>query len=129
MIAVDTNVIVRLLTQDDDAQYQRSLRLFEKYDIFTADTVILETEWVLRFAYKFSPVQICAALRNLMGLPNVCVMDAALIQKVLEWHENGLDFADALHLAKSQSCDAFYTFDTKFISRAVGLTDYDICQP
>ncbi|NET48916.1 MAG: type II toxin-antitoxin system VapC family toxin, partial [Merismopedia sp. SIO2A8] len=93
MIAVDTNIIVRLLTQDDDTQYQRSLRLFEDHDIFIADTVILETEWVLRFAYKFRPRQICVALRNLMGLPNVYLMEAAVIEQALEWHENGLDFA------------------------------------
>ncbi len=53
MDAVDTNVIVRLLTQDDELQYQKSLEIFQMKNIFIPDTVILETEWVLRFAYKF----------------------------------------------------------------------------
>ena len=58
MISVDTNVIVRLLTKDDAEQFKQSLKLFQEKDIFICDTVILETEWVLRFAYKFSPSEI-----------------------------------------------------------------------
>ncbi|MFB2977172.1 type II toxin-antitoxin system VapC family toxin [Microseira sp. BLCC-F43] len=69
MIAVDTNIVVRLLTQDDEKQYNKSLKLFQEQDIFIPDTVILETEWVLRFAYKFKPAEICQAFRNLFGLP------------------------------------------------------------
>lgn len=39
MIAVDTNVIVRLLTQDDEQQYNKSLKLFQEQDIFIPDTL------------------------------------------------------------------------------------------
>jgi predicted nucleic-acid-binding protein len=70
MIAVDTNVIVRLLTQDDELQYQKSLEILQNNNIFIPDTVVLETEWVLRFAYKLQPPDICSALRKLFGLPN-----------------------------------------------------------
>jgi predicted nucleic-acid-binding protein len=129
MIAVDTNVVIRLLTQDDEPQYNRSLKLFQEQDIFIPDTVILETEWVLRFAYQFDPVEICKALRNLFGLPNVQVANASLMAQVLQWHENGLDFADALHLAQSQSCSAIYTFDDKFVKRAINLTECQVLQP
>jgi predicted nucleic-acid-binding protein len=54
MIAVDTNIVVRLLTQDDERQYSKILKLFQEQDIFIPDTVLLETEWVLRFAYHFN---------------------------------------------------------------------------
>ncbi|BAU11246.1 hypothetical protein LEP3755_17390 [Leptolyngbya sp. NIES-3755] len=101
MIAVDTNIIIRLLTRDDEQQYQRSLTLFEQLDIFISDTVILETEWVLRFTYCFTTSDICEALRTLLGLPNVQITNANLIAQVLQWHEQGLDFADAFHLAQS----------------------------
>ena len=50
MIAIDTNVIVRLITRDNEEQYQKSFKIFHDKNIFIADTVILETEWVLRFA-------------------------------------------------------------------------------
>lgn len=71
MISVDTNIVVRFLTQDDKQQYAKSLKLFQEQDIFIPDTVILETEWVLRFAYRFQPQEICQAFRKLFGLPNV----------------------------------------------------------
>ena len=51
MIAIDTNIVVRFITKDDELQYQQSLALFKNKNIFIADTVILETEWVFRFAY------------------------------------------------------------------------------
>jgi len=129
MIAVDTNVVVRLLTQDDEQQYNKSLKLFQEQDIFIPDTVILETEWVLRFAYRFKPNEICIAFRNLLGLPNVQLTNGSLMAQVMAWHENGIDFADALHLAQSQNCSAIYTFDTKFINKAKGLTKCEVQQP
>ena len=70
MIAIDTNIIVRLMTRDDEEQYQKSLKLFHNKNIFIADTVVLETEWVLRFAYKLRSVEICQAFRKVFGLPN-----------------------------------------------------------
>lgn len=71
MIVVDTNIIVRLLTQDNEEQFQKSLKLFQEQEIFILDTVMLETEWVLRFAYRFKPDEICQAFQKLLGLPNV----------------------------------------------------------
>ncbi|WP_414585145.1 type II toxin-antitoxin system VapC family toxin [Scytonema sp. PCC 10023] len=129
MVAVDTNIIVRLLTQDDEAQYQKSLEIFQTQTIFIPDTVILETEWVLRFAYKFKPVEICAALRKLFGLPNVNVNNASLVSQALQWHETGLDFADAFHLAQSQNYAEFYTFDEKFMKKAKGITSCEVKLP
>lgn len=128
MIAVDTNVVVRLLTQDDEQQYEKSRKLFQEQDIFIPDTVILETEWVLRFAYHFKPDEVCRAFRNLLGLPNVQLADASVMSQVLQWHENGLDFADALHLALSQNFSAIYTFDIRFVNRAKGLTECKVQQ-
>ena len=129
MVAVDTNIIVRLLTQDDEFQYQKSLEIFQTQTIFIPDTVILETEWVLRFAYKFKPVEICTALRKLFGLSNVNLSNASLISQVLQWHEAGLDFADAFHLAQSQNHLEFYTFDDKFVKKAKGITSCEVKLP
>jgi predicted nucleic-acid-binding protein len=129
MVAVDINIIVRLLTQDDEVQYQKSLEIFQTQTIFIPDTVILETEWVLRFAYKFKPVEICAALRKLFGLPNVNVNNASLVSQALQWHETSLDFADAFHLAQSQKYAEFYTFDEKFVKKAKGITSCEVKLP
>ncbi|WP_083882591.1 type II toxin-antitoxin system VapC family toxin [Nostoc sp. PCC 7524] len=97
--------------------------------MFIPDTVILETEWVLRFAYKFTPEQICVALQKLFGLVNVHLSDANLIAQILQWYEAGLDFADAFHLAQAQNYTHLYTFDEKFVKRAKGLTNCEVKVP
>ena len=47
-------------------QFQKSLKLFQEKEIFICNTVILETEWVLRFAYKFSPSEIYQAFTKFL---------------------------------------------------------------
>ncbi|MCG9893200.1 MAG: type II toxin-antitoxin system VapC family toxin [Thermosynechococcaceae cyanobacterium MS004] len=129
MIAVDTNIVVRLLVRDDEPQYQKSLLLFQTQDIFIPDTVILETEWVLRFAYRFQLGEISQAFRNLFGLSNVFLANASRIQQILQWHQQGLDFADAFHLAQSQHCLELYSFDEKFCKKAEGLAPCEVKAP
>jgi predicted nucleic-acid-binding protein len=123
MKAVDTNIIVRLLTRDDEKQFQKAHKIFNNHDIFIADTVLLETEWVLRFAYKFKPAEINRVLKKLLGLSNVYLANSALVYQSLQWYESGLDFADALHLALSEQSSSFLTFDSKFIRQAKGLSE------
>jgi len=120
--AIDTNIVVCFLTRDDPVQFEQSVRIFATREVFIRDTVILETEWVLRYAYAFSSVQVVEAFRNLFGLPNVRVRDTMTIALALQWHEQGLDFADALHLAQSQHCQEMQTFDQRFVRRSEGLT-------
>jgi predicted nucleic-acid-binding protein len=118
MIAIDTNVVVRLLVGDDPAQAARSRRLVEDNELFIADTVILESYWVMRHRYQLDDTLIRAALRGLMGLPSVHTRDSAAIALALEWHERGLEFADAFHLALSAGATGFVTFDRRFTKRA-----------
>lgn len=129
MIAIDTNIIVRFLTRDDEQQYQKSLKLFQNFNIFIPDTVILETEWVLRFAYKFKRLEICQAFKKAFGLPNIYLTNETLILLILEWYENGLDFADAFHLASSNHCSELYTFDEKFIKKSQNLSNSVVKKP
>lgn len=129
MVAVDTNVLVRLLTVDQPAQYKASHALFAREAIFIPDTVILETEWVLRAAYELPPAAICAAFRGVFGLANVTLGNAPMLAKVIDWHEAGLDFADAFHLALSQGQDAIKTFDVNFIKRGKSLSECRVEKP
>lgn len=122
MIAIDTNVLVRLLVADNPAQYKASVKLFSTQDIYIADTVILEAEWVLRAAYGLGAVDICKAFRKLFGLANVTLSNGQLVAEVIDWHEAGLDFADAFHLALSRDSESMKTFDKDFIKRAAALT-------
>lgn len=121
MISVDTNILVRILTRDDELQCRKAMALFEHNNIFISDTVMLETEWVLRYAYDFSRTDINQALLHLCGLPQVNLAHPQQIAKALTWHQNGLDFADALHLASSNNQDSFATFDQPFIKASARL--------
>jgi predicted nucleic-acid-binding protein len=129
MISVDTNVIVRLLTCDNLPQFKRAKSLFEKESIFITTTVILETEWVLRYAYHFKPLKIADAFQSLFGLSNVILEEPLTIAEAMRWHKKDLDFADALHLAKSQASRSFATFDKKLINKALKLTNILVSEP
>ena len=131
MIALDTNVIVRFLTADDKEQFARAKQVFvSNENIFIADTVLLESEWVLRYAYNFTREEINASLSSLLGLANVSVANPSQLKQALQMHLDGYDFADALHLVKSQTqADRFLTFDKEFVKTAKGLRGCDVMEP
>ena len=129
MRAIDTNVIVRFLTADDPKQAQAARRVIEAGEVFIGTTVALETEWVLRAGYRFSSPDISAALRGLGGLPGVSLEEPAEVAQALDWMSEGMDFADALHLARSGHCSAFVTFDRKLAKRAGGLVPVPVEAP
>jgi predicted nucleic acid-binding protein len=114
LVAVDTNVLVRLLIGEHPVQHRAACGLFQHQDVFVPDTVLLESEWVLRRVYQFAPTEICAAFRHVCGLPNVSLRDAAVIAQIIDWHEAGLDFADAMHLASAGELP-FRTFDKDLV--------------
>ena len=118
MIAIDTSILVRLVTRDDDAQARRAAALFEREQIYVGKTVLLETEWVLRFSYELSRPVILNALKSSVGLPQVTVEDSPAVAEALDLFETGMDFADALHLASSREAAHFATFDERLKKRA-----------
>ena len=129
MLAVDTNIIVRYLTADHPEQFAKADALIRGEDVYVCTTVVLETEWVLRRGYRFSRDQIVAALTAFAGLPRVALGDPALTAKALEWMRRGLDFADALHLAKAAGCEAFVSFDRQFAAAANALSEVKVRLP
>ena len=124
MIAVDTNVIVRLLVADDRRQANRARRLFEGHAVLIPTTVLLEAEWVLRSAYDFKPTAISEAFHKLLGLPQVSLTNPDVVHVALTAYSDGLDFADALHLAGSADAQRFATFDRKLMTAARRLSGF-----
>jgi predicted nucleic acid-binding protein len=118
MLAIDTNLIVRYLTGDHPEQSLRAKSLIDSEDVFVCTTVLMETEWVLRSVYLFPSAQCAVALRAFAGLGRVTLEDERLAARGLEWMERGLDFADALHVAKAAGCEAFVTFDRRLARAA-----------
>ena len=129
MLAVDTNVIVRYLTRDDAEQFAKANALIRDEEVFVRATVLLETEWVLRRGYRFSRTQIIAALAAFAGLPRVTLEEPTAAAKALDWARRGMDFADALHLAKAWGCDALISFDQRFAAVANALSDLKVRAP
>ena len=129
MIAVDTNLLVRLLTKDDLSQAKHAAKVIESNNIFIPKTVMLETEWVLRHAYGIGKESIMDGFKKMMGLPKVNIEDQQTVFQAISWYESGLDFADALHLASSLKADKFVTFDNAFIKKVRKLISIDISLP
>jgi predicted nucleic-acid-binding protein len=112
MTALDTNVLVRVITNDDRAQAARAAKfLREQERVFIPKTVLLELEWVLRSAYRIEPNAIVSALRDILGVFNVEIEDEAAVTQAIEWYDKGMDFADGLHVASAGRERKFATFD------------------
>jgi len=121
VIALDTSVVVRVLTADEPAQLQAARRAMESGALFLSKTVLLETEWVLRYSYGIGRAEIGDALRNLIRYRRMEVEDLPAVIEALSWHAEGMDFADALHLSSSRSADRLATFDRELAVRAAKL--------
>jgi predicted nucleic-acid-binding protein len=116
--ALDTNVLVRALVQDDPAQGRRAQECLSAGPVYVPITVILELEWVLRSRYGYSPRSISDAIEKLAILENAVVGEQAAVVAAARKMRQGWDFADALHHALAAGCDDFLTFDTTLARRA-----------
>ncbi|MEK7875629.1 MAG: type II toxin-antitoxin system VapC family toxin [Pseudomonadota bacterium] len=122
MRAVDTNILTRYFRQDDSRQSPAALRVMAGRAVFCPKTVVLEFEWVMRHVYRHEPADIARCLTTLLKLPNVVVEDEQQVIDALRGYERGMDFADALHLSASHTCEDLVTFDARrFARRATRL--------
>ena len=118
MIALDTNMLARLLLRDDAAQHARVKALLQTEEVFTAPvTVLLELVWVLE-ANDCTPAEIERGLLLLLGLRNFRPPQADAVRSALRSYATGVDFADALHLVLCAGDDAFMSFDKAFVRKA-----------
>lgn len=111
MISLDTNVIVRVVTADDPEHLAIALEVMRSEGLWLGRTVLLETEWVLRYTYKLSRETVLEIFTRLLGYRNLSVEAPEQVHSALDLYRGSLDFADALHLAASTGADRFVTFD------------------
>jgi predicted nucleic acid-binding protein len=126
ILAIDTNVVIRYLTGDHPEQSPRARALIDSHEVLVSTTVLLETEWVLRSPYGYSPPQVRKALQAFAGLPQVTLEDPALAATALDFVAKGMDFADALHLVKAEGCTAFVSFDRRLAKAAKRLSKIEV---
>ncbi len=121
MIALDTNLLARLLLRDDARQYTRVRQLLAREQDYTAPiTVMLKLVWALE-VNDCAREDIAQGLALLLGLPNFKPQQAEALRLALDWYAQGLDFADALHLALSQNQQELATFDKAYAKQASKL--------
>lgn len=121
MIGIDTNVLVRFLTRDDESQYQQARDLIQSQldageAIFVSLLVIMETEWVLRSRYGLSKSRIIEVLTELLESRETLFEDESSLEEALfAWRESNADFADYLIVAHSRrlGCREVVSFDAK----------------
>ena len=125
MRALDTNVLARFFVDDGDdpqAAKQRPAAVAALSErSFVSVTVLLELEWVLRGFYELPTRDISRVLRALVSIEHITLEDRDAILVALDAFDKGLDFADAMHLARSSRASGFATFDRRLAKRAMGL--------
>ena len=121
MLGIDTNVLVRFLVRDDEAQFEKARKLIRRevaagQRVFVNQLVLMETEWVLRSRYAVPKNQIVEAVSGLLNATDVQFEDEPAIEEALFiWKDSIADFADCLIGAKNRrlGCRTTATFDAK----------------
>jgi len=126
VIAIDTNILLRYLLQDDPVQSPKANKLLAGRElILITDIVLVEMIWTLRGKkYKLPKHDLVNVLSQLIEEPNIVFEDSQTIWQALQDYRsaekgNEVDFADTLILAKSQydvsmrqtHFGGLYTFD------------------
>lgn len=121
MNALDTNILARFYVAESNAEAQKqhaiAAKIMAQPALFVPRTVLLELEWVLRGGYGYAREDILAVFQHLSGLANVTLENWEMVSDALHAYQNGMDFADALHLAACKG-ESFTTFDSKLAKRA-----------
>lgn len=122
MRAVDTNVLVRLLTRDDDRQVAAAEAFVEK-NAWISLLVLAETTWVLFAAYRLEPAGIATAVDMLLNHRNLAVQDPDVVAAALAHYRRkpSLGFSDCLvlEIARKAGHTPLGTFD-RTLSRLDG---------
>jgi len=119
VIAVDTNILVRLLVKDDERQTRKVTRFFQRLDAdgeraHVSDVVVCELMWVLRSAYDFDRADIARTLRSMIAARQLMFDSADRLLRALSAFQAGRgDLADYVirEHARAAGADAVLTFD------------------
>jgi len=126
VIALDTNVLVRLFTRDDEAQAQRAKAVFETHadedgGLFVADIVLVELCWTLAKSYGLARAKIAGTVHALLNNASIALESPASVRDALASFEAGsADFPDCLIVAKARQagCSRTLSFDHRMRSLA-----------
>ena len=117
MHAIDTNVVVRILLNDDPDQAEEALALVRE-GVFVPITVLLEAQWLLASRHGQRREEIVAGLWSFLSLDTVSVADWPAVDWALGRYAAGADFSDMVHLILAAAADDFATFDRSVAKQA-----------
>ena len=122
-VALDTNLIVRLIIDDDEPQVDQVEQLLDIADeIFIPIITFCEVVRVLKRAYKMPAPTIATALRSIANIQSL-TLDRPALEAGLQMLDLGGDFADGCVMfeARRAKCDRLATFDKTFVALSDGF--------
>jgi predicted nucleic-acid-binding protein len=127
VIGLDTNVLVRYITQDDNKQAALANALIENLDDaspgFVTLVTLVELSWVLESAYKFTRQQFAQVMQTLMTVDTIKLDRAAVVASAVRvYSASEADFSDCLieRLSAGAGCERTMTFD-KAAAKMAGM--------
>ena len=131
---LDTNLLVRYLTEDDPEKADSVEILLDKASsgecrLIIPSVVMAELVWVLESFYKMKESQVADLLEALLHTPGLEVQENRLIRQTLEiYRRKQIDFIDAwvLAFARQRSIPRIYTYDKKHFK---GISDLEVTEP
>lgn len=119
MIGLDSNLLVRYLTQDDPAQSKKANQVIDSaieagQPLYLNHIVICEVNWVLARAYGYAKAELAEAIEKILTAAQFQFEDKdSLWQALADFRKSGADFADCLIAVKNTGagCSATLTFD------------------
>jgi len=121
LIGIDTNILVRYITQDDELQSGVATEFIENYcsngnKIFVNHLVICELVWVLKKCYKLSKPKTITVIEHILQISQFSIENAQVVWQALTDYKRGsADFADYVvgRTNTFNNCDETVTFDKK----------------
>jgi predicted nucleic-acid-binding protein len=119
VIALDTNVLVRFLVQDDAAQHRKAVHLIERASreeipLLVTDVVLCELVWVLSYSYQVDRPALIAILRDLLSARQILIVSRDAVARAVDAYAAGRgDFADYVirEQARAMGSESVATFD------------------
>jgi len=130
---IDTNLLVRFLTEDDPEKAKAVETLLGKagkgeIKILIPSVIIAELVWVLKSFYEMEAAEISELVGAVLNTPGLHTQDKSILREALKTFERkGIDFVDAwiLEFARERNIKTIYTFDKKHFKE----TDLIIASP
>ena len=116
MAAIDTNVLVRLVTKDDESQYKKAQTFVERHQpVLVTQLSVLELVWVLMSRHSLNKERTCKVVQALLETKELNIQAPAILEAALKtWEKSKADFADCfiLETVIDASESPLGTFDT-----------------